>query len=64
MYVNDFTQIILMFHILYKMNTIREEQKKKARQIQMTGAGIVGATLILGLIGFFVMTRNTNLKRN
>ena len=46
------------------MNTIREQQKKKARQIQMTGAGIVGATLILGLIGFFVMTRNTNLKRN
>jgi hypothetical protein len=64
MYVNDFTKIILMFHILYKMNTIREQQKKKARQIQMTGAGIVGATLILGLIGFFVMTRNTNLKRN
>jgi len=64
MYVNDFTQIILMFRILYKMNTIREQQKKKARQIQMTGAGIVGAALILGLIGFFVMTRNTNLKRN
>jgi hypothetical protein len=64
MYVNDFTQIILMFRILYKMNTIREQQKKKARQIQMTGAGIVAATLILGLVGFFVMTRNTNMKRN
>jgi len=46
------------------MNTIREQQKKKARQIQMTGAGIVAATLILGLVGFFVMTRNTNMKRN
>jgi len=46
------------------MNTIREQQKKKARQIQMTGAGIVAAALILGLVGFFVMTRNTNMKRN
>ena len=46
------------------MNTIREQQKKKARQIQITGASIVGATLILGLIGFFYMTRNTNMKRN
>jgi len=64
MYVNDFTQIILMFRILYKMNTSREQQKKKARQIQMTGAGIVAATLILGLVGFFMMTRNTNMKRN
>ena len=46
------------------MNTIREQQRKKASQTQKMGFGILGATLVLGLIGFFIMTRNTNMKRN
>ena len=46
------------------MNTIREQQQKKASKMQMTGFSILAATLVLGLAGFFIMTRNTNLKRN
>jgi len=46
------------------MNTAREQQKKKASKMQMMGFSILAATLVLGLAGFFVMTRNTNMKRN
>ena len=46
------------------MNAVREKQQKKANQIQMTGVGILAATLVFAMIGFFVMTRNTNMKRN
>ena len=47
------------------MNTTREQQKKKASKMQKMGFSILAATLVLGLVGFFVMSsRNTNIKRN
>jgi hypothetical protein len=46
------------------MNTIREQQQKKASQTQKLGFSILAVTFVLGVAGFFIMTRNTNVKRN
>jgi hypothetical protein len=39
-----------------------EKERKGASTTQKVGGGILSATIVLGLIGFFYATRNT--KRN
>lgn len=46
------------------MNTLREQQKKKASRMQMTGFSILAVSLVLGLTGFFIMASNRNIKRS